>query len=348
MNKLSYFLILGFLLSLFSCGTKSIKEINSSIITDAKFDINWSIDSTHKDCKDIQFGFEGGDLKKIDGVYHLFTSERQAEPVTINNRLAHWQSKDSKNWERVSSLFQFDLDTSGNIPNSCLYNPKLVFSEVEKSWYLFYIQFKSNPSLKNGWHKRYDGQVMLSKSAVLGKNGIGGPYNKGQVVFKIGKENTWEGLQGITGFSPYEVNGKWYALYGSANTEEKPCKHWRLGLATASSLDEQWKPVRKHALDLPIQAECPQVVKYKDQYLALIDEIGGEENFSIITSNNGIDWKYNSELKFIDHSSWKWKEIRSPIGFLLDRDVFKSFFSTYYKNDNFAPIRQVEFSINTK
>ena len=334
MNNHCLLLISGICLALISCTPSNKKTQSNSIITDIDFDINWSIDSTHKDCNDIRFGFEGGDLKKIDGVYHLFTSERHSKPVTINNRLAHWKSNDSKNWERVSTLLQFDIDTSGNVPNSCVFNPKLVFSEIERTWY--------------GWHKRYDGRVMLSKSSTKGKNGIGGPYDKGKVVFTSKMEGLWEGLQGITGFSPYFAKGKWYALYGSANTEEKPCKHWRLGLASANSLDGQWTRVNNLPLDLPIKAECPQVIKNKDQYIALIDEISGNENFSIITSKDGINWKYDSELNFMDHQDWKWKEIRSPIGFVYDQDKFKTFFTTYYKNDNFAPIRQVQFSINEK
>ena len=38
------------------------------------------IDKDHPDCKDIKYGFEGGQVVKLEGVYYMFTSEMAGDP----------------------------------------------------------------------------------------------------------------------------------------------------------------------------------------------------------------------------------------------------------------------------
>ncbi|MRT91972.1 hypothetical protein [Ancylomarina sp. 16SWW S1-10-2] len=340
----SFYLL--FLLS--GCKPKMIKTSkDSSFQVNATFNRNAGIWKDNSNCDSIKYGFESGDVKKVGGIFHMVVNERFADLPTVNNRFGYWQSLDNKHWERKNTLLQFPYDTTGVIPNSCIYSPKWVYSNQENLWCLFYIQYKSSPSRTDAFYLRYDGQVMCSKSQTKGIDGIAGPFDKGKLIFKRPKISSWEGLQGITSFSPYQVGDKWYALYGSANTENKPCTHWRIGMATADSLTGEWIPKGENSpLQLPIRAEAPQVLKVGDNYFALIDEIGGNENFSLLTSKNGIDWTYHSELKFLDRKEWKWKEVRSPIGFFEDKGNFYTYFTTYYKNTDFAPLRQMKFSIN--
>lgn len=308
------------------------------------------LDETHPDCADIQFGFEGGDLHKIDGIYHLVLTERFGEMVTVNNRFGYWQSRDGISWQRISTLLQFEYNTSGKTPNACIFSPKLVFSEEENRWLLFYIQFKSDPERTgaDGWYKRYDGRVMSSFSQNEGMAGIAGPYGTGRVVFERSEGSSWEGLQGITGFCPYQVDGKWFALYGSANTEIMPCRQWRLSVAAADRLAGTWAPAQTAPLELPIRAEAPQILKDGDRYYALIDEIGQDENFSLLVSDDGQDWRYATELAFLDRSLWEWKELRTPIGFIKDGAAFKTLFTTYTQTTDFAPIREMSFQLQKR
>ncbi|PKQ61328.1 hypothetical protein BZG02_16170 [Labilibaculum filiforme] len=330
-------------------GCKNANNSSNQTVVDlveAKLILNSGIDQNHPDTDSIKYGFESGDVKKVGDRFHMLVNERFADLPTVNNRFAYWQSADNKQWKRKSTLLQFSYDTTGVVPNSCIYSPKWVYSKKENLWCLFYIQYKSSPSRTDAFYLRYDGEVMCSKSQTKGMDGIAGPFDKGKLVFKKSKTANWEGLQGITGFSPYQVGNKWYALYGSANTENKPCTNWRIGIATTDSLSGQWNSTGENLpLELPISAEAPQVLKLEDCYLALVDEIGGNENFSLLTSKNGLDWTYHSELKFLEKEQWKWKEVRSPIGFFEDKGSYYTYFTTYYKNTDFAPLRQMKFSI---
>lgn len=346
MNLFAKVFILSLIISLSSCGPKKKNLILPLLKIQAELIPNSGITKNHSDCDSIKFGFESGDVKKLGDFFHMVVTERFADLPTVNNRFGYWQSTDGKQWERKSTLLQFAYDTTGVVPNSCIYSPKWVYSKQDQLWCLFYIQYKSSPSRTDAFYLRYDGEVMCSKSKTKGIDGINGPYGIGELVFKRSENSNWEGLQGITGFSPYQIGNKWYALYGSANTENKPCSNWRIGIATADSLTGKWKAVVPNKpINLPITAESPQVVKVGDRYLALIDEIGGNENFSLLISENGIDWTYNSELKFLEKEDWKWKEVRSPIGFIQVKDKFYTYFTTYYKNTDFAPVRQIQFSL---
>jgi hypothetical protein len=344
MNLFAKVFMLSLIISLSSCGPK--KKNLSLLKIQAELNSNAGISENHPDCDSIKYGFESGDVKKLDNTFHMIVNERFADLATVNNRFGYWQSKDGEQWERKRTLLQFAYDTTGVVPNSCIYNPKWVYSKQDQLWCLFYIQYKSSPSRTDAFYLRYDGEVMCSKSQTKGMNGISGPFAKGELVFTRPKKNMWEGLQGITGFSPYQIGDKWYALYGSANTENKPCSNWRIGMATADRLAGQWKSVVPNMpISLPITAESPQVLKVGDQYLALIDEVGGNENFSLLISDNGMDWTYDSELTFLEKEDWKWKEVRSPMGFIQDKGKYYTYFTTYYKNTDFAPVRQIKFSL---
>src|SRR6478672_6164680 len=49
-----------------------------------------------------RFGFEGGRVVKVNGVYHLFTSEMVDDPIWVRMRLGYWTSRDKTSWTRVA------------------------------------------------------------------------------------------------------------------------------------------------------------------------------------------------------------------------------------------------------
>ena len=65
-----------------------------------------------------KYGFEGGRTFKLNGIYHLFTSEMIDEPWWTKMRLAHWKSPDGKNWQRVSTLYESSGDFYRHRPAS--------------------------------------------------------------------------------------------------------------------------------------------------------------------------------------------------------------------------------------
>ena len=63
----------------------------------------------------IQGGFEGGSIVKINGVYHMFPTERAgvkgmpAYHDRVKTRIGHWTSTDAVHWTRQSTI----LESSG-------------------------------------------------------------------------------------------------------------------------------------------------------------------------------------------------------------------------------------------
>src|SRR5881394_1339451 len=55
---------------------------------------------------DNKYGFEGGRVVVLDGTYHLFISEMNADPKWTKTRLAHWTSHDGFSFTRESTLFE--------------------------------------------------------------------------------------------------------------------------------------------------------------------------------------------------------------------------------------------------
>jgi hypothetical protein len=51
-----------------------------------------------------KYGFEGGRVLKLNGTYHLFTSEMIGDPHWVKMKLAHWTSRDRRRWQRAATL----------------------------------------------------------------------------------------------------------------------------------------------------------------------------------------------------------------------------------------------------
>ena len=51
-----------------------------------------------------RFGFEGGRVVKVDGTYHLFTSEMVGDPIWVRMKLGYWTSRDRLTWTRAATV----------------------------------------------------------------------------------------------------------------------------------------------------------------------------------------------------------------------------------------------------
>src|SRR3954466_143263 len=72
---------------------------------------------------DNKYGFEGGRVILLDGVYHLFVSEMHGDPKWTKTRLAHWTSSDGLSFARQSTLFESSGDFTGADPRAALFLP---------------------------------------------------------------------------------------------------------------------------------------------------------------------------------------------------------------------------------
>jgi hypothetical protein len=184
-----------------------------------------------------KFGFDRGRVIKLNGVYHLFTSEMVADPCWVKMKLGYWQSRDKINWQRMGTIRESSRNFNGQDTRAALWSPLPVFDEKGNRWNLFYVAYRSAPNEADRFLPNHDGRIYRAVSSKQGTEGIAGPYEDVGIVMQPDAENQpWEGLQGVDSFFPYKVGNKWYAFYGSAKTEEKPIKLWTAGMASAPGI----------------------------------------------------------------------------------------------------------------
>ncbi len=77
---------------------------------------------------DSGYGFEGGRVIKIEGTYHLVTTEMLGGPQGVKTRIAYWTSTDRTHWKRVATLFASSGDFTGKDPRASLWGPMPVYN----------------------------------------------------------------------------------------------------------------------------------------------------------------------------------------------------------------------------
>jgi len=278
-----------------------------------------------------KYGFEGGRVLKLDGTYHLFTSEMLGDPHWVKMRLAHWTSDDRLRWKRVSTLFESSGDFTGKDQRAALWSPMPVFNTVEGRWNLFYVAYQSAPDTAKEWLTNHEGRIWRAVSKVRGPGGIGGPYDDVGIILQRGKDSDpWEGLQGTDSFFPYKVGKKWYAFYGTGHTEKLPISLWQVGLAWASELDGPWErctelnPLKTEEIFI----ENPIVTQLSDgTYVAVYDN-NVEHSIGYAFSADGIHWTPGRSL-VVQKGNGIWaSEIRTPLGLIPEgKDSFTLFYT---------------------
>lgn len=282
-----------------------------------------------------KYGFEGGRVIKLDGIYHLFTSEMAGDPHWVKMKLAHWTSRDRTHWRRVGTLRESSGDFTGTDPRAALWSPMPVFDPRNGRWTLFYVAYQAAPDTPHQWLTNHEGRIWRAVSVQPGMSGIGGPYKDVGVILERGKDSDpWEGLQGTDSFFPYSVGSAWYAFYGSARTESLPIALWQVGLARAPELGGPWtrcselNPLKMEARFI----ENPIVSRLGDgTYVAVYDN--HEPNAIGYTfSQDGIHWPQGRRLTVQTGNGIWASEVRTPLGLVDEGNgTFTLFYSANEK-----------------
>jgi hypothetical protein len=284
-----------------------------------------------------KYGFEGGRVVKLDGAYHLFTSEMIADPHWVKMKLAHWISRDRIHWQRVGTLRESSGDFTGKDPRAALWSPIPIFDPRANCWNLFYVAYRAAPDTPHQWLTNHEGEIWRAVSQKPGIAGIGGPYRDVGVVLRRGKDSdSWEGLQGTDSFFPYLVGGGWYALYGSARTESLPIALWQVGLVRAPELSGPW--TRCSQLNpLKVEAsfiENPIVSRLVDgSFIAVYDD-HRPNSIGYSLSSDGIHWSSGRQLT-VQTGKGVWaSEVRTPLGLI---DEGNGSFTLFYSGNETIP-----------
>lgn len=299
----------------------------------------------------IEYGFEGGRVVRVNGQFHLFTSEMVGKPRFVKMRLAHWRSHNGMTWERVSTLFESSGEYEGQDPRASLWSPMPIYDSACERWNLFYVAYKSMPSTDQAWYENFEGKIWRAVSAKGGREGIGGPYeNVGIIMEPSAASDPWEGLQGTDSFFPYEAEGQWYAFYGSARTEKLPVTFWGVGLAASDRLDGGWTRCseRNPVLIDEVWIENPVVTRLDGgTYIALFDGGPDHGTFGYSVSEDGIHWSKGEYLHFYTEKEGWVKDIRTPLSLILNEDGTFTIYYTAFNHQLFGCLGKVIVELQT-
>lgn len=294
-----------------------------------------------------KYGFEGGRVIKVNGIYHLFTSEMVGEPHWVKMKLAHWTSRDRMHWTRVATVRESSGDFTGKDPKAALWSPMPVFNAGEGRWNLFYVAYQAAPDTDRQWLTNHEGRIWRAVSEKPGMDGIDGPYRDvGIVMERSAESDSWEGLQGTDSFFPYFTGERWYALYGSARTESLPISLWQVGLAQAPDLSGPWKRCTK-LNPLTVESrfiENPIVTKLANGgYIAVYDNHQPNE-IGYSFSPDGIHWRPGQHL-VVQSGDGIWAtEVRTPLGLI---DEGNGMFTLFYTaNEKSTGARADRYGVN--
>ncbi len=278
-----------------------------------------------------KYGFEGGRVIKLDGVYHLFTSEMVADPHWVKMKLAHWESRERLHWTRNVTLLESSGDFSGKDQRAALWSPMPVYDDKSGRWNLFYVAYQAAPDTAREWLTNHEGRIWRAVSTAPGIAGIGGPYKDAAVIMQRGKDSDpWEGLQGTDSFFPYQLGNKWYAFYGSAHTEKLPISSWQVGLASAADLSGAWSRCTD-ANPLKVEPrfiENPIVTRLADGTLVAVYDTDAPNAIGYTFSTDGIHWSPGQHL-VVQKDAGVWAtEVRTPLGLVEEGpDLFTLFYT---------------------
>jgi hypothetical protein len=287
-----------------------------------------------------KYGFEGGRVLKIEGTYHLFTSEMVGNPHWVKMKLAHWVSQDRMHWQRIGTLLESSGDFTGKDPRASLWSPMPVYDTKNERWNLFYVAYRAAPDTAHEWRTNFDGQVWRAISKKPGPGGIGGPYQDAGIILHPGKNSdSWEGLQGTDSFFPYRVGNTLWAFYGSAHTETLPIPLWQVGLASAPTLAGPWtRATEQNPLKIePKFIENPIVSRLVDGSYVAVYDTKEPESIGYTFSSDGIHWSVGQHL-VVQKGAGVWSnDVRTPLGLIEEgRDKFTIF---YTANERMAGTR---------
>ena len=334
------------------------------------------IDEGMRGTEDIQGGFEAGACVKVGDTYHMFPTERAGEKGVeayydrVKTRIGHWTSKDAIHWTRQATIYQAsgtyavtDDDNPLNDRRGAIWSFNPVFDKDKNQWYGYYLTYTVSRTISPN---HSFGRIWRATSQTPGIDGIGGPYDEGQLIMEPGlNTQLWEGRQGVASFFPYPVNDGWLAFYAGAypyrQQEDYPSKlgkGWFVGLAKADSLEGPWtrldtsinpiKSIHPWFVENPIVYRIPNGI-----YIAIYD--GGPEGWghhlpnmvAYTTSKDGLHWTEAHYLPFAAKVKRWWQIMRTPMC-LIDEgnDIYTIVYAAIAAEKRFHPIGMVKVKLN--
>lgn len=302
----------------------------------------------HADLAGNRYGFEGGNVMKDGGEYHLFTAEMAGDPFWAKMRIAYWKSPDARHWQRVRTLYETDGSMRPTDTRFSLWTPMPLYNEDEQRWNLFYIAYRPGFGEREGLHM--DGKIWRAVSTVAGRGGIGGPYHDAGIILQPDiHSQPWEGQQGTDSFYAWQVGGKWLGFYGSHN--HWPHGPWIVGLAEAPALAGPWrrcKGLNPSPIE-PIFIENPIVVRAAGFFVAIYDNCRPDEaggygadglHVGYSVSADGIHWPKGGSIAVQAEGKSNWSDdIRTPLSLIDEGDgSFTMIYTAKLRDRNFWPV----------
>jgi hypothetical protein len=327
----------------------------------------------------IQGGFEGGTCVKVGNMYHMFPTERAGEAGMeayydrVKTRIGHWESTDAIHWKRVGTIYQAsgkyaiaEEDNPMNDRRAAIWSYNAVFNEKEDRWYGYYLTYTVDRNIQPN---HSFGRIWCTKSKTKGMEGIGGPYDEGQLIMEPGLDaQPWEGRQGVASFYPFPVKDGWLGFYAGAypfktwaDYPKNTGTGWFIGLAKSASMDGPWK--RLDTTVNPVKNINPEFVEnplvYKLQngaYITVFDggPDGGAHHFpnmiGYTLSKDGVHWSEARYLPFQTKVKRWWSTMRTPLCLIPEGDnVYTIIYAAYNQpNKRFHPMGMVKVKMDPK
>lgn len=338
--------------------------------------------------EDILGGFEAGSAVKVNGVYHMFPTERTGAPGMpashdrVKTRIGHWTSTDAIRWTRQSTIIEstgvyavVHEDNPMNDRRSAIWSFNAVFSEESNRWYGYYLAYTTDKDVEPN---HSFGRIWRCESQVPGKEGIGGPYKDTGIIIEPGLDTQlWEGRQGVASFYPFKVKDAWYGFISGAypflskddyplhGGEEK--KAWYVGLAQSKTMEGPWTRMGEDINPLtsihPTFVENPIVSQLPNGlYIAMFD--GGPSYLNLpnkigyTLSKDGINWTPACYIAIESKVNKWWMTMRTPLCLIPEgNDVYTIIYTAWVHDDTsdkpnaktrFNPVGMVKVKLNRK
>lgn len=335
--------------------------------------------------ENILGGFEAGSAVKVNGIYHMFPTERAGEPGAhmhydrVKTKIGHWTSPDAKTWTRQSTILESSgvyalvhEDNPMNDRRSAIWSFNAVFNEKENRWNGFYLAYTTDREIEPN---HSFGRIWRCESEVEGIEGIGGPYRDLGIIIEPGLDSQlWEGRQGVASFYPFKVKDKWHGFISGAFPFEtkddyplrggKKKKAWYVGLAQSEIMEGPWTRMGEDVNPLvtihPSFVENPIVSQLSNGlYIAVFD--GGPESLKLpnkigyTLSKDGLNWMPARYLAIDSKVKRWWMTMRTPLCLIPEgNDIYTIVYTAWMKDPRksnaktrFNPIGMVKVKLDS-
>jgi hypothetical protein len=275
----------------------------------------------------ITYGLEGGAIVKLARTYHLIISELVGDPRAVKMKIGYWTSEDRFHWQRRRTLYESSGDFTGRDPRASLWAMPPAYDQQQQRWNFFYVAYRAKPNEGTAWTINHEGQVWRAVSEVPGPEGIGGPYKDAGVILQPDADSQpWEGLQGTDSFHICQAADRWFAFYGSAQTQpaeqHNPAyARWNVGLCGAPAIGGPWKRLPEGNPILS-NAENPVVTRLRGgRYVAVFDIVNSDPMaIGYLDSPDAVHWSQPKPLTLRSEKGFWLRNARTPQGLIEEDD----------------------------